>query len=95
MTIKLVSDQVTPSLNRIQRELSALPNQALRVWIQNTPKLTGRARSQTSLVANKIIDANYDYADRLDQGYSSKRPQGMSKPTEQFLNQAIARIMRS
>lgn len=95
MTFKLVNDSVTPSLQRIQRDLNQLPRRAYSVWQQNTPKLTGRARASTKLVANSVIDANYAYADRLDKGYSRKSPQGMSKPTEQFLNREIAKIMRS
>lgn len=95
MALKLVNDSVTPSLQRIERELAQLPRRAYDVWQQNTPKLSGNARNSTKLVANNIIDANYAYADRLDQGYSKKRPQGMSKPTEQFLNREIAKIMRT
>ena len=95
MTFKLVDDSVTPSLQRIEKALNQLPKRAFDVWQQNTPKLTGNARNQTRLTSNSVIDANYAYADRLDKGYSKKSPQGMSKPTEQFLNREIAKIMRS
>lgn len=94
MAFRLISDGVTPSLQRIERDLAQLPRRAYNVWQQNTPKLSGNARNSTKLVAN-TIDANYAYADRLNQGYSKKRPQGMSKPTEQFLNREIAKIMRT
>jgi len=93
MKIKLIRDQITPSLNFKQQGLAILPKQALDYWISKTPKLTGNARSKTNL-RQTTISADYDYALKLDQGYSAKSPEGMSKPTERFIKQQLDRIIK-
>lgn len=40
----------------------------------------GNARRKTVL-KNNTIDANYPYAKRLEEGYSSQAPKGMTEPT--------------
>lgn len=40
----------------------------------------GNARRKTVLKGNEI-QANYPYAKRLEEGYSSQAPDGMTKPT--------------
>lgn len=94
MTFKLVRDSVTPSLNRINDRLSRVPKAALDYWKKNTPKRSGNARRKTKLVNNKTISANYDYAKRLDQGYSKKAPDGMSKPTLSFVKNLVSLILK-
>lgn len=42
----------------------------------------GNARRKTVLKGNEI-QANYPYAKRLEEGYSSQAPDGMTKPTLQ------------
>ena len=43
---------------------------------------------------NGEIQANYPYAQRLDEGWSKQAPDGMSKPTEQFIDNRLKKIMR-
>lgn len=45
-----------------------------------TPKDTGNAKRNTR-TKGKVISAEYDYAGRLDEGYSKQAPRGMSGPT--------------
>lgn len=45
-----------------------------------TPIKTGNARRNTILAGNEI-EANYPYARRLDEGYSSQARDGMTRPT--------------
>lgn len=91
--IKKTRDTVTSNINRIKQDLRGVPRQALAFWIKTTPKDTGNARSKTKLQGSTIV-ADYDYAQRLDQGYSKKAPRGMSEPTTKFIESKVRRIMR-
>lgn len=93
MTIRLTSNQISPSLERIRRDLQRVPRQALDFWVKSTPRRSGNARSKTQL-RGQTIEANYAYARRLDQGYSRQAPKGMSKPTETYVQQLLRRIIR-
>lgn len=96
--ITKTSDTITPSLDRIQRELDTLGAGAFKTWVANTPVRTGNARSKTRLSGagtdKARIDANYPYAVPLDRGRSRQAPQGMSRPTLAWLRQAVKRILR-
>lgn len=93
MGIKLVNNGITASLRRIQSELDRLPQEAYNFWVNATPKDTGNARRQTRL-KDKEIQARYPYAQRLDTGWSKQARDGMSKPTEQFIQKRLDKIMR-
>jgi uncharacterized damage-inducible protein DinB len=93
MSVKLVNNGMTASLRRIQSELDRLPQQAYDFWVKATPKDTGNARRLTALKKNEI-QANYAYAQRLDEGWSKQAPNGMSQPTEQFIKQRTDKILR-
>lgn len=81
-----IQNSITPHLQSIQQKLDALPSEAEKVFIQNTPIRSGNARRNTSLRNNnKTIVANYPYAQRLNEGYSKQSPQGMTTPTEEFI----------
>ena len=84
---------MTQSLQRMQRELERVPKQAYDFWVQTTPIRTGRARRSTRLRGDTIL-AQYAYATPLDSGSSGQAPQGMSKPTDQFIRRAVDKIMR-
>lgn len=93
MKLKLVSDTITGSLDRNQRFLTQLPQRAFDYFIRQTPKDTGRARSNTRLQST-TIEANYPYAQVLDSGSSRQAPQGMTKPTQQYLNKLVRQSLR-
>ena len=93
MSIKLVSDKVSPKLSSIQRELPKVVQQTYRKFVSVTPKDSGNARAKTRLKGN-IISADYAYAKVLDKGYSKQAPQGMVKPAVAFLRQLLTRIIR-
>jgi len=87
-------------LKRVQAELANLPAEAYQYFRRITPVDTGNARRNTSL-QNKTIHARYDYAEVLDKGRhmtssgmrgSKQAPQGMSKPTEQFIRNRVRQI---
>jgi hypothetical protein len=93
MALKLQKDNITPSINRIQKGLSTVAKETHRFWVRSTPRDQGNARNNTVLRGN-TIEANYPYAKRLDEGYSKQAPQGMSKPTETFFTRLVNRLIR-
>lgn len=48
----------------------------------------GNARRSTRLQGDEI-QADYAYAQRLDDGYSPQAPSGMTRPTEKFIQEYI------
>jgi hypothetical protein len=91
--LRIVRDQITPSLRRVSDDLQKLPNEAYNFFKQETPIKTGNARRRTRL-QGEVIKADYDYATALDAGSSRQAPEGMTIPTEQFITKRIKEIMR-
>ena len=92
MAVKMTKNNITRDLKRIEREMKALPKETYKYWVSITPKDTGNARRSTYLIAN-TIHASYVYASRLDEGYSKQAPEGMTKPTEKFIEQRVKKIL--
>jgi len=91
--IQVTKNTMTASLQRIQKRLDALPQLAYKEFVKNTPIRSGNARRKTRLQKDTIIAA-YPYAQRLDEGYSKQAPEGMTKPTEEFIRQQLKKILR-
>lgn len=91
--LRIVKNEITPSLRRIGDALTKLPKEAYDVFKDGTPIKTGNARRRTRL-QGEVIKADYDYATELDAGKSRQAPEGMSRPTEQFITKRINDIMR-
>lgn len=71
-------------------------------FLKNTPIKSGNARANTDLVNNRI-EANYPYAQVLDQGRSyrdgqmrgsDQAPRGMSQPTMEFAKKLLAKLIK-
>lgn len=93
--VNISQNLLTPALKRIQQDLQALPLETYKFFVDTTPKRTGNARSKTRLTnSNRKIQAQYPYATRLDRGWSKQAPEGMSKPTKEFMKQRIKQILR-
>lgn len=93
--------RVTANLNdakkktdRMVQRLTALPTQATDYFRSVTPIRSGNARRNTRLQGKNTILGDYPYAERLDQGYSDQAPQGMTQPTEQWINKQLRDIER-
>lgn len=94
MEIKIdIKDAITNDLKDIQKELKALPKEALQEYVSLTPIDKGNARRKTKLKGRDTINANYPYAQRLDEGYSKQAPDGMTKPWEKWLSRRLDKIM--
>ena len=92
MSVTLTVNNISTSIKSIQRKLNMLPAQAYQEFVKDTPIRSGNARRKTRLVGNKII-AGYAYAQKLDEGYSQQSPQGMTKPTEEFIKKKTKQIL--
>lgn len=81
---------------RTEAEFAKIPPAALDYFVKETPVRSGNARRNTQLQGTQI-QANYAYAERLNTGYSRQAPQGMTDPTERYIEtvlvpQAVRRI---
>lgn len=91
--LRIVKNDMSPSLKRISDALQKLPKEAYDFFKEETPIKTGNAKRRTRL-QGEVIKADYDYATELDAGKSRQAPEGMSRPTEQFITKRINDIMR-
>jgi hypothetical protein len=89
----IIKDDITSSLQRINKQISNLPKEAYDEFVKGTPIRSGNARRKTRLSGNKIV-AGYNYAQKLDEGFSKQAPDGMTKPTEQFVEKRMSEILR-
>lgn len=87
-----VEDQITGDIERIKKELAKVPKEAHNQFRALTPIRSGNARRRTYLVGN-TIEADYPYAQRLDEGWSRQAPKGIVRPWEQWLEKRIKQIM--
>lgn len=81
--IKLKIDELKKALDP-----KVVAKQAYSVFLNATPKKTGNAQDNTILKGN-VIEADYPYAQRLDLGWSKKKPQGMTKPTMKWFEEYV------
>ena len=93
MSVTLNVNTITSSIQKIQKKLLQVPKEAHAEFVQETPIRSGNARRNTKLEGTKI-KARYPYAKKLDEGYSKQAPDGMTKPTEQFIKKRVAAILR-
>ena len=87
-----IDDKVTPVLKGMAKTLARYPQDAETKFIALTPIDTGNARSRTKLMGNDTIEANYPYAQRLDQGHSKQAPNGMVKPFDAWVRGKVKQI---
>jgi len=90
---RVTKNTASTSIIRLQLNLKNLPNEAYQEWRRNTPRASGNARDKTRLEGDTIA-ANYDYAQRLDKGYSKKSPRGMLKPTLAYIERLIREYIK-
>jgi hypothetical protein len=88
MAMQFDMSEVSKLFDQAEAVAKQLPKEAYDYFVDSTPIRTGNARRSTTLRGN-IINANYSYAERLDEGYSRQSPQGMTAPTEKFLQTRI------
>lgn len=92
MSVK-ITDNITPSIQQNIKRIQTVPEAAFEFWRNITPVRSGNARRRTKF-SNDTIQAQYAYAQVLDQGASRQAPQGMSKPTMDFLDRTYEKAIR-
>lgn len=77
-----MSSNCVKRLNKVLDTLNVnkVTDVAYKAFVKNTPIRSGNARRNTKK-QGKAIDANYPYAQRLEEGYSKQAPYGMTEPT--------------
>jgi hypothetical protein len=93
ISLKIGVDKISTSVKKKIAQLDAVPGQAFTFFKAHTPIRTGNARSRTVLKKDTIIAA-YPYAQPLDEGRSRQAPDGMTKPTEAFVQKTTDKIMK-
>jgi hypothetical protein len=88
-----ITTNINPTLKSMQRKIDNIPNDAYKVFVKETPVRSGNARRNTKIKNKKTIEANYPYAQRLDEGYSKQSPKGMVEPTMDFIADEFIKIM--
>ena len=85
-----MSGQIVKRINQLERALDPnnLAREAYDYFRGITPIRKGNARRSTRLQGDEI-QADYPYAQRLDDGYSPQAPRGMTQPTEKFIQEYI------
>ena len=86
-----IDDGLTPILKGMAKTLAQYPQDAEAKFVALTPIDTGNARSRTRLHGD-VIEANYPYAQRLDQGWSKQAPNGMVKPFDAWVRGKVKQI---
>lgn len=89
--IKFKVDTSLSKLKSVYNQVQQLPQDAYRYFVSITPIDTGNARRSTRL-SGKTIEANYVYADRLDKGWSRQAPDGMTKPTQDYIDRRVRQL---
>lgn len=89
-----VNSTLGNALRVLKNKLGTLPEEAYNEFKSITPIKTGNARRKTSLSNKQKIKAAYPYAGRLDKGYSKQAPNGMSKPTIDFIRRRVKQIVK-
>lgn len=81
---------ITNRLNKVLETLNVekVSQVAYKAFVKNTPIRSGNARRKTKKSGN-TIDANYPYAQRLEEGYSKQAPNGMTEPTLEEVRQYV------
>lgn len=93
MSIKMTVNTMDSKIDAINRQLQTVPQAAIKEFVKNTPIRTGNARRNTRLRQN-VIEADYSYAQPLDDGYSSQSPNGMTEPTRKYVRALVRNILR-
>ena len=91
MALRKLSNNIERRIKKVNARLKTIPADAYQEFRSVTPVDTGNARRSTKLAANSIV-ADYDYANRLNTGYSRQAPGGMTDPTIEYIRDQIRKI---
>lgn len=88
MTVKVNDSAFQTMLDDLGKMPEVVMKEAHIHYRRETPIRSGNARSHTSRKKLTIKSA-YPYAGRLDEGWSSQAPQGMTGPTSDKIDEYV------
>lgn len=87
------SNNIDRHIQRQMRKLKTVPREAYEHFVKKTPIDTGNARKSTGFIKQNTINAEYGYANRLNEGYSRQARTGMTRPTIDFIRRRIRQLL--
>ena len=79
----------------ISKVTQRLMDDTYRYFVRATPIRSGNARRNTYLDRNaNMIEADYPYAGRLNQGWSKQAPDGMVEPTIEYMKKSFHKHLK-
>ncbi len=90
---KVGRNNISESITKVQEELNTLPAKSLDKFKELTPVRSGNARRKTKLRGNEI-EADYPYANRLNEGWSRQAPDGIETPFMKWVSAQVKKILR-
>lgn len=88
------NNKIKPSIDKKLDVLEEIPEDLHEFFRAATPVLSGNARRKTFLKNGNNIVGDYDYAVKLDNGFSDKAPDGMTKPTQAYFKRRMDAIFK-
>lgn len=93
MSIKFDMSGLSKKIKKASHLKDEVIKPAYEYFKDETPIRTGNARRKTKLKKSKI-KADYPYAQKLDEGWSKQSPDGMTKPTEKYLEELVTKFIK-
>jgi len=91
--VKVDSKAVTRMLKQLEEMGPTVMKESGKFFKAKTPIRSGNARRSTT-TKDTTIKADYGYAARLDEGWSSQAPQGMSDDTIKDIDQQVGKQVK-
>lgn len=96
ISIRKTQSNISPNVDRLTNKLSIVPKKTYNFFVKQTPIDKGNARKSTDYKDTSVggrIEGNYPYVNRLNDGYSKQSPNGMTKPSIDYLRKTVKRIL--
>lgn len=93
--IKLNQQDLKRLEKDIDKAITDSMQDTFKYYIKETPVKGGNARRRTKFNKNRnSINSNYDYAGRLDSGWSKQAPKGFTEPSIDQLDKLISNYIK-
>jgi hypothetical protein len=94
LTVKIDNKMLLGKMKELSQVKAATDQAIYDYFVSVTPIRSGNARNHTDLVGDQI-QANYPYAEKLNQGYSPQAPAGMVAPTKEFAKKVVTEYIKN
>jgi len=83
-----VKSNVAKTMNEYSKLAKTVAKKTYTYFRDITPERTGNAKRRTRL-KDTTITADYNYASKLDEGYSRQAPEGMTQPSIDYMEKTF------